>query len=224
MPLRTSRQATWGKVPFPLQLFNSTVPRSIGNNPLFLVDLDGDGLIDIVKGDLVSASASGAIAYPLCDDLRNPWLPTCLNYSWSVRMNQGGSWGPKQQFLAFDGHYYAPLTGSPYDAFITNNGSGPNTLYFGSQWASNNDGTHAFITRRYVGVSLDSSGALQTTTDDPITGFPMTAFADMNGDGIEDSVDYDYATQTLCITKWGQGDETDWLNATAKSCWTCPQN
>jgi RHS repeat-associated protein len=186
-------------------------------NPLYLVDLDGDGLVDLITGD-----RGDNLTYPSFDESREPALPDFLNYIWSVRWNAKGSFGQYQTIpFNFDpaepGAFFAPMTGGRHEAFITNDQSGRNQLIFASEWSNLYDYPNCIITP-YMGVDLDAAGNLAPISiDTPMNLY--SAFADMNGDGIEDSVEYEPTDQRFCITKFGQGDQTDWdQNPQSNSC------
>ena len=105
-------------------------------NPLFLVDLDGDGRPDLIKAD-------HALDDPYLDqDRKDHNLPVGVVFKWSRRWNQGGVFGPKEVFFdpgpANDNVNVlaAPASGSPFAAFGISDGSAATRLLGVSTWVA----------------------------------------------------------------------------------------
>jgi hypothetical protein len=104
-------------------------------NPLYLVDVDGDGLPDLIKADHDPAD-------PYVDPDR-PSLanqPAGLVFDWSIRRNVGGVLGAKVTFIqpAALGSpvniLSVPTSASPFGAFATSDGSTAAVLWGMNIW------------------------------------------------------------------------------------------
>jgi RHS repeat-associated protein len=103
-------------------------PFSLGaEQPIFLGDLDADGLPDLVQARHV------APVDPSCTLFGTPERPKCLAHEWYYAHNTGnGTFSPTfvQATTAFlgssvaYGSYFAPLTGSPFASLSTSNPAG----------------------------------------------------------------------------------------------------
>ncbi len=95
----------------------SPVSNSV-EQPIFLADMDGDGLPDMIQAQYPH---SGPDSTPYCYAATTPDRPKCLDYSWYFFHNAGGTFGPAHLFLSstFGGSYYfPPRSGSPFSAAV----------------------------------------------------------------------------------------------------------
>jgi RHS repeat-associated protein len=119
----------------PLEIYvdgNDSYPQE---NPLYLVDLDGDGLPDLIKAD-------HALDDPYVDESRKSVnQPAGLVFNWSRRRNVGGTFAPEKSVFIQSSpanHHLnllaTPTSASPFGAFGINDGSGAAQLIGMNIW------------------------------------------------------------------------------------------
>ena len=150
--------------------------------PAYFADLDGDGLPDLIGGAPRSSSA----------------------WDWSFQMNAGGfAFKPA---VAIGDPSTAPLTvGGVPTSFAADQGQHRATIYYGKT-------TTGFSPGQLVGLLLDTQG--HPGPGDPVPQPsvapgqqpPLTAFADMNGDGLHELI-----TVAPVATGIGIGVSGAWL-------------
>ena len=99
-------------------------PASTNNTeqPIFLVDLDGDGLVDMIQAQY-EPTAIGLD--PSCVVATTPDRPRCLWYNWFYFHNDGGSFGSAQLVLASKPQILLPpRSGSPFSAAVRSDRAG----------------------------------------------------------------------------------------------------
>jgi RHS repeat-associated protein len=80
--------------------------------PIFLVDMDGDGLPDMIQAQYANFGYND----PSCVAATTPERPKCLyDYHWYYFHNNGGTFGPVQPIWGYD---LPPRSGSPFSASV----------------------------------------------------------------------------------------------------------
>ena len=146
--------------------------------PIFLVDMDGDGLPDMIQAQF-STSASFidpqtglhldpatvkygnyATGVDNCVGVTTPDRPKCLSYDWYYFHNDGGTFGAAQLIVASTESFaFAPRSGSPFSASVLGDRAG-RSFFTGMVWfwpefmPGANDGSNELQTVRIYPYQL----------------------------------------------------------------------
>ncbi len=155
--------------------------------PIYLADMDGDGLADLIQARIQGGHD------PTCVASTTPERPRCLRYSWYYSPNDGfgGFAPPPRPFLTSErGVYRAPLSGSPFASLIVPDRSGRTTLVASAEY-DNGNGPGALIAMNEQRVAGVSTLAIEATS---VSSNPLCGFGDFFGRGGYDQECFDLSS------------------------------
>lgn len=176
--------------------------------PLFLVDMDGDGLPDMIQAQYVW-SAYGK-DNPSCALASAPDRPKCLfGYSWTYFHNTGGAFAPGQEssYEQLFGPAIVPRSGSPFSASVLTDRAG---LSYFSGMQSYDIGSGS---SRPVSVKIAPGGNAPALTG-PEEYFPGCVYGDFTGRGNEpvcDALPYPWRTTVFDFDGDGRDELFEYL-------------
>jgi RHS repeat-associated protein len=166
--------------------------------PIFLADMDGDGLPDMIQAQF--QWMGGPRISPGCVAAPTPDRPTCLNYNWYYFHNIGGSFDQRQEALApdnWDNVNYPPRSGSPFSAPVTTDRAGRGIFSGAARYDTYSGFTAPLPIKIYQDESVPSIDG---------TSFPSCVVANFTGRGSEPVCDdLPYPWRTTVFDSDGDG-------------------